>query len=62
MIKECSSLDYLQSFNEGRAKCSAVQSLKRKAGAGEPPTPLADEFEYVLAHWAVGGLWAKGRT
>lgn len=60
MIKECSSLDHLQSFNEGRAK--AQQSLKRKAGAGEPPTPLADEFEYVLAHWAVGGLWAKGRT
>lgn len=44
----------------GQSQGLAAQSLEREAGAGEPAAPLADEFEHVLAHWAVGGLWAKG--
>lgn len=57
LSKECSSLPYSQNFNGEQTETSRLhQSLKGKAGAGEPTTPLADEFEHILAHWAVRGL------
>lgn len=58
VTKEYSGLDYLQNFNGGETQAlpQLYQSLKGKAGAGEPSTPLTDEFQHILAHWAVRGL------
>lgn len=40
-------------------KLPRSSSLERKAGAREPPAPLAEELEHVLAGRAVGCLWRE---
>lgn len=46
----------VEGAEEQDQKLPESSSLEREAGAREPPTPLAEEFEHVLARRAVGCL------